>query len=148
MFHWFSIFHSRIQTSFSASIGSIFISRSSFWMRQMSWCLEASRTKQKRQVCVTGWWQLKHFLIFTPKSGEMMIQFGEHIFQMGGLKPPTTSRLSLVETNDGQMEHTPFWRWVIFLYSHVVVLNESFLVEWGKTPLPILVQAKVETVFF
>ena len=28
------------------------------------------------------WWQLKHFFIFIPKIGEM-IQFDEHIFQMG-----------------------------------------------------------------
>ena len=28
------------------------------------------------------WWQLKYFFIFSPKIGEM-IQFDEHIFQMG-----------------------------------------------------------------
>ena len=30
----------------------------------------------------SGWWQFKYFLIFTPKMGEM-IQFDEHIFEMG-----------------------------------------------------------------
>ena len=34
-------------------------------------------------VCILGWWQLKHFFVFfTPIPGEM-IQFDEHIFQMG-----------------------------------------------------------------
>ena len=31
---------------------------------------------------ITRWWQLKYILIFTPKIGEM-IQFDEHIFQLG-----------------------------------------------------------------
>ena len=30
----------------------------------------------------TRWWQLKDFYMFTPNPGEM-IQFDEHIFQMG-----------------------------------------------------------------
>jgi len=30
----------------------------------------------------TWWWQLKYLFIFTPNPGEM-IQFDEHIFQMG-----------------------------------------------------------------
>ena len=32
---------------------------------------------------MSGWWQLKHFFIFTPIPGEM-IQFDDHIFQIGG----------------------------------------------------------------
>ena len=40
----------------------------------------------------------KYFVIFTPIPGEM-IQFDEHIFQMHGLKPPTSSCfLSFPET--------------------------------------------------
>jgi len=31
----------------------------------------------------SGWWQLKHFLLFTPKFGEDDFQFDEHIFQRG-----------------------------------------------------------------
>ena len=33
------------------------------------------------------------FYIFTPKMGEM-IQFDEHIFQMGGKKPPSSGYIS------------------------------------------------------
>ena len=37
-----------------------------------------------------GFFQLsRHFgNFFTPKIGEIMIQFDEHIFRMGGEKPP------------------------------------------------------------
>ena len=41
-----------------------------------------------------GWWQLKCFL-FSPGSLGFMIQFDEHIFQMGWLKPPTSLLCSL-----------------------------------------------------
>ena len=34
------------------------------------------------QELQTRWWQLKDFLMFIPKIGEM-IQFDDHIFQMG-----------------------------------------------------------------
>ncbi len=33
-------------------------------------------------ACITGWWQLKYFLCSPRNPGEM-IQFDEHIFQMG-----------------------------------------------------------------
>ena len=39
----------------------------------------------------------KYFFIFTPKLGEDF-QFDEHIFQMGGLKPPTSA---MCVTNHG-----------------------------------------------
>ncbi len=46
-------------------------------------------TKNPSNLNFSRWWQLKHFLIFTPKLGEDF-QFDEHIFQMGGKKPPTS----------------------------------------------------------
>ena len=33
-------------------------------------------------IATAGWWQLKEFLIVIPKIGKM-IQFDDHIFQMG-----------------------------------------------------------------
>ena len=33
---------------------------------------------------LTGWWQLKDFVLFTPKIGEMIQFWLAHIFQMGG----------------------------------------------------------------
>ena len=33
-------------------------------------------------ILLASWWQLKHFLFFTPIPGKM-IQFDEHIFQLG-----------------------------------------------------------------
>ena len=45
------------------------------------------------------------------------------------------------------MEHTPIEDESFCLYNDVLCLLFFIFVEWGKTPPPILVQAKVETLF-
>ena len=48
----------------------------------------------------TRWWQLKHFLIFTPIPGEM-IHFDQHIFQLAG----STTRARKIRTTATDFFH-------------------------------------------
>ena len=50
---------------------------------------EKPSTRMRSCWYLPRWWQLKYFFILTPNLGEM-IQFDEHIFQMGWFKPPTS----------------------------------------------------------
>ena len=65
-------------------------------------------------VWMTRWWQLKYFLC-SSLPGEM-IQFDEHIFQMGWLKPPTTW---WIPTNDGFHDMI----WTSQLWIHLSLQN-------------------------
>ena len=61
--------------------GSLYIYIHAWWLSALPvLCLPSKATNHKS----SRWWQLKHFLNFHPEPFGEMIQFDDHIFQMGG----------------------------------------------------------------